>query len=117
MTALSKTVKKAKTTQYCRVELARVFFKDRGRRTYGKPLSVIGFADAEQCLQRIIPWNHEYSNICQKLTPDVKENEKKISGDQSEKGVDLGDRGLLLQVVQSRILGKLGRKIQLADDS
>jgi hypothetical protein len=48
---------------------------------------------------------------------DVKEDKKEIRCNQSEEGVDLRDRGLLLQVVQSRILGKLDRKIQLADDS
>jgi hypothetical protein len=51
------------------------------------------------------------------LACDIEEHEREIKGDESEEGVDLRDRGLLLQVVQSRILGKLGRKIQLADDS
>jgi len=73
----------------------------------GKPLSVIGFADTEQCLQRIIPWDHEPSNICQKLPGDIKEDKGEVQGDQSEKGVDLRDGGLFLQVVQSWVLGKL----------
>jgi hypothetical protein len=50
-------------------------------------------------------------------THDIEEYKGEIKSDQSEEGVDFGDRGLLLQVVQSRVLGKLGRKIQLADDS
>ncbi len=70
-------------------------------------MGIIRFVDAEQGLKGIVPGNDETSNICKELTTDIEKDEGEVGCDQSEKGIDLGNRGLLLEVVQSRILGKL----------
>lgn len=70
-------------------------------------MGIIRFADAEQGLEGIVPRNDETSNICKELTTDIEEDEGEVGCDQSEEGIDLRNRGLLLEVVQSGILGKL----------
>lgn len=75
--------------------------------TYCKPLGIISFADAEQSLQRVVTRKHESSKIRKELTANVEEDEEEVEGDQSEEAVHLGDRGLLLEVVQSRVFGEL----------
>jgi len=72
-----------------------------------EPLGIIRFVDAEQGLERIVSGNDETSNICKELTTDVEEDEGEVSCDQTEEGIDLRNRCLLLEVVQSWILGKL----------
>jgi len=72
-----------------------------------EPLCIISFANTEKGLQRIVSWNHEAGEIGQELTPDVKEDEEKVQPDETEKGINLGDRSLLLEVVQDRVLRKL----------
>jgi hypothetical protein len=73
--------------------------------TYSEPLSIIRFANTEERFEGIVPWNHESGNICQELPSDVEENEEEVECAQSKEGVDLGNRGLFLEVVQGRILG------------
>ena len=72
---------------------------------YREPLSVITLANTEQGFEGIVPRNHKSGNIGQELSANIEEDEEEVSCNQSEEGVDLGDRGLFLQVVQSRILG------------
>lgn len=41
------------------------------------------------------------------MSTDVEEDEEEVGGSKSEEGVDLGDGGLLLQVVQDGVFGEL----------
>jgi len=71
-----------------------------------KPLRIVSFAGSEQSLQRVVSGKHEASEIGKKLTANVEEDEEEVGGDQSKEGVDLWDRGLLLEVDQSRVFGE-----------
>lgn len=73
--------------------------------TNRKPLSVVGLADREQCFQGIVARNHESGDVRKKLTSDVEEDEEEVECAQSEEGVNLGNRSLLLEVVQGWVLG------------
>jgi hypothetical protein len=73
--------------------------------TYCKPLSIIRFANAEESLKGVITRNDESGKIGKKLTSDVEEDKEEISGKQAKEGIYFRDRGLLLQVIQNRILG------------
>lgn len=70
-------------------------------------MSIIGFARTKQSLKRVITRNEETSKIYEKLPSNVEENEEKVNGDKTEEGIDFRDRGLLLEVVERRVLGKL----------
>jgi len=72
-----------------------------------EPLCIVRFANSEKGLQGIVAGNHETSNISEQLASDVEEDKEEVGCDQSEEGIDLRNRGLLLQVVQSRVLGEL----------
>lgn len=78
-----------------------------------EPLGIITLSDTEESLERIIPRDYETSDIGKELTTDVEEDEKEVGRDQTEECVDLGDRSLLLEVVQDRVLGKLS--VDLSD--
>jgi len=41
------------------------------------------------------------------MASDVEEDEEEIGCNQAEESIDFGNRGLLFQVVQSRVLGEL----------
>lgn len=70
-------------------------------------MGIIALSHAEQGLERIVAWNDEAGDIGQELTTDVEEDEEEVGCDKAEEGISLGDRGLLLQVVQDRVLGEL----------
>ena len=72
-------------------------------------LSVIGFAGAEQSLQRVVARDDEPSHIDEKLAGNVKENEEEVDADEAEESVDFGNGCLLLKVVEHRVLGQLER--------
>jgi len=76
-----------------------------------EPLSVVSLADREQCFQGVVAWNDESGDVRKKLTSDVEEDEEEVECAQSEKGVNLGNRSLLLKVVQAWVLGKLLIKV------
>lgn len=80
-----------------------------------KPLSVIDLACAEQSSKRVIAGNDKASDIDQELAGDVEKDEEKVEGAETEDSVDLGDRRLLLEVVESGVLGQL--LVQLGDMS
>jgi hypothetical protein len=98
-------LKKANTTQYLIIGLA--WFPPKIRNAYSEPLGIIALANAEQSFKWIVSWNDESGKVGKKLATNVEENEEEISRDQPEEGVDLGNWGLLLKVVQGGILGKL----------
>ncbi len=66
---------------------------------YREPLSVVGFANAEQCFQRVVAWDHESSNVGEELAPDIEEDQEEVGRDETEESVNFRDRGLLLQIV------------------
>lgn len=75
-------------------------------RTY---LSVISLAGTEQGLQRVIARDNEARKVHEKLARDIEEDEEEVDAGDSQKGIDLGNRRLLLEVVEGRILGQLYR--------
>jgi hypothetical protein len=75
--------------------------------TDSKPLGIISFAHGEQGLKRVITRDNEASKVCQELSTEVEEDEKEVCCSKAENDIDLGDRGLLFEVVQEGILGKL----------
>jgi len=79
----------------------------------GQPLSVIGGSGAEQCLDTIVSWNDETSRVDEEFSGNVEEDEEEVDSTETENDVDLGNRGLLFEVVESSILGQL--LVQLAD--
>ena len=81
--------------------------------TYGEPLCIITLPNTEQSLQRVISGNDESGHICKKLTANVEEDEEEIGCDKAKECINLRNRGLLLQIVQSWILGELGRLAQI----
>ncbi len=70
-------------------------------------LSVVCLSYAEQRLKRIVSWYDEAGNVHEELASDVEEDEEEVDPEKAEESIDFGDGGLLLQVVEHRILGKL----------
>jgi len=70
-------------------------------------LSVVSLVHAEQSLEGVVARNDKASDIGKELTADVEEDKSEVDTDQAEKSVDFRNLGLLLQIVQGGILGKL----------
>lgn len=70
-------------------------------------LRVINLAGTEERIERVIPRQYETSKVDEKLAGDVKENQEEVQAEESKDDVDLGDRGLLLEIVESWIFGEL----------
>lgn len=49
--------------------------------SYGKPLSIVRLAHAEQGFERVVTGDHKSSNIGKELASDVEENEKEVESD------------------------------------
>jgi hypothetical protein len=73
-------------------------------------LGVIDFAGAEQGAQRVVCGDGEASDVNEEGPGNVEEDEEEVQPDEAEEGVDLGHRGLLLQVVEGGVLGQLGTR-------
>jgi len=72
-----------------------------------EPLSVIRLPNTEECVKGIVSRYHKSSNIGEELTGNVEEDEEEVECAQAEESVNLGNRGLLFQIVQNRVLRKL----------
>jgi len=72
-----------------------------------QPLGIINFAGTEQCFQRIVSWNYESCEVYKKFASNVEEDEEEVQADKAQEGVDLGDIGLSLEIVEGRVLGEL----------
>lgn len=70
-------------------------------------MGVVHLGCGEQSLQRVVARDDEAGDVGQELAAEVEDDEEKVQGDKTNDGVDLGDRGLLLEVVESRVLGEL----------
>lgn len=73
-------------------------------------LSVICGTGSKQRVERVVSGNQETGKVNQELAGNVKENEEKVDSDDTQDGVDLGDWGLSLKVVEKRVLGELREK-------
>ena len=76
-------------------------------------LSIIDLTGGEQRIKRVVSRNQEPREINEELAGDVKEDQEEIDSNKAEEGIDLRDRGLLFQIVQGRVLGKLQTTISM----
>jgi len=72
-----------------------------------QPLSIISLATAKQCLEGVVSWQDEAGEVDEELAANVEEDEKEVEPDKAEEDVDLWDIGLLLEIVEGRILAEL----------
>lgn len=84
--------------------------QERIHNPVGQPLSIIRGARTEQGLQRVITRDNETNDIDEERTGNVKEHQQDVGSNQSQDGVGLGNRRLLLQVVKDGVFGKLSRR-------
>jgi hypothetical protein len=70
-------------------------------------LGVVDLACAKQGIEGVVPWDDETCEVDEEGAADVEENQEEVNSDQAEEGIDLGDAGLLLEIVERRILGEL----------
>ena len=70
-------------------------------------MSVIGLASGEKSLKRVVAGNDEAGKVGKELASDVEEDGEEVKGTDAQDYVDLGDRGLGLEVIESTILGEL----------
>lgn len=124
-------MKNAKQTQYCDLSvkyphrpcapktqstnhirsttvIARVSFYSQNtlcrHKTY---LSIIRRGGAEKSLDRVVSWDDETRSVDEELCGNVEKDEEEVESSESEDDVDLGDRGLLLEVVEGWVFGQL----------
>lgn len=70
-------------------------------------LSVIRGTRGEEGLERVVAGEKETGEVDEELASDVEEDKEEVDSDQTQDGVDLGNRGLTLKVVEDGVLGEL----------
>lgn len=85
--------------------------KESERDPICQPLCVIRLANAEERFERIVSGNDETCNVDEKLATDVEEDEEEVQGPKAQNHVHLGDRRLLLKILERGIFGKLHSRI------
>jgi hypothetical protein len=90
----------------CTLVITREVPSDRGK-LLESYLSIICLARAEESFHRIVTWDEEAGKVHEELASNVEEDQEHIDGSESKKDVDLRDVRLLLEVVESRVLGQL----------
>ena len=75
--------------------------------THGQPLGVIGLASAEEGLKGVVGRDDEAGGVDKELSSNVEEDQEEVQGTEAEDDVDLGNIGLLLKLLQLRVLGQL----------
>lgn len=75
--------------------------------TYGQPLGVIALAGSEEGLEGVVGRDDETSGVDEELAGDVEKDQEEVEGTETENNVDLGDVGLLLKLLELRVLGQL----------
>lgn len=73
----------------------------------GTHVGVIGLAGGEESLERVVAGDDETSEVDEELSSNVEEDQEEVESAETQDGVDLGDGGLLLEVVEGRVLGQL----------
>lgn len=76
-------------------------------RSYGQPLCVIFLVVSEQGAKGVVTGNDEASEVGKELTTQVEDDHEEVEGGETDYGIGLGDTGLLLEVVDGRVLGEL----------
>ena len=75
--------------------------------THGQPLGVIALAGGEEGLEGVVGGDDEAGGVDEELSSNVEEDKEEVEGAEAENNVDLGDVGLLLKLLQLRVLGQL----------
>ena len=75
--------------------------------THGQPLGVIALAGGEKGLEGVVGGDDEAGGVDEELSGNVEEDKEEVEGAEAENNVDLGDVGLLLKLLQLRVLGQL----------
>lgn len=70
-------------------------------------MGVVNFGRAKQGSQGVVAGNDEAGQVCQQLTTEVENNEEKIESSNANDSVDLGNRRLLLEIVEDRVFAQL----------
>lgn len=73
----------------------------------GTHLGVIDLAGGEQSVQRVVRRDDKSSNVNKELASNVEKDQEEVETSKTKDGVDLGNGGLLLEVVEGGVLGKL----------
>jgi hypothetical protein len=94
-------------TQYCKQIVSMQQLKACFDPTHGQPLGVIGLASAEEGLEGVVGRDDEAGGVDEELSSDVEEDQEEVQGTKAEDDVDLGNIGLLLKLLQLRVLGQL----------
>jgi hypothetical protein len=94
-------------TQYCRQIVSMQQLKAYFHSTHGQPLGVIGLASAEEGLKGVVGRDDEAGGVDEELSSNVEEDQEEVQGTEAEDDVDLGHIGLLLKLLQLRVLGQL----------
>jgi len=81
--------------------------EEREDNPVGQPLGIIVLVMGKQGVERIVSRDDETGNVGEELAAEVKQDEEEVERDRANNGVGLGDRGLFLEVVESRVLGEL----------
>lgn len=71
-------------------------------------MGIIDLADGEEGVHGVVGRDEKTSKVGQELTPIIKEDQKDVDEADTTNGVDFGNTGLLLEVVERRVLGQLG---------
>jgi hypothetical protein len=79
--------------------------------TYCQPLGVIDLARTEQGVQRVVTGDDKAGDVDEELSGDVEEDQEEVQAGETEDHVDLGDRRLLLKVVEGGVFGQLEHDI------
>jgi hypothetical protein len=75
--------------------------------THGQPLGVIALAGGEESLEGVVGGDDEAGGVDEELSSNVEEDQEEVQGTEAEDDVDLGHIGLLLKLLQLRVLGQL----------
>ena len=81
--------------------------------TYSQPLRVVGLRRSKQGIERVVARDAEAGKVGEELTTEIEKNHKEVQRNSTDNGVSLGHRGLLLNLVEDRILRQLEIKISV----
>ena len=65
-------------------------------------------------MQRVVAGDDKAGNVDKELAGNVEEDQEEVEAGETKDGVDLGNRGLLLKVVEGGVLGQLENTVSSA---
>ena len=86
---------------------ASTFIVEGFNGTHGQPLGVIALAGGEEGLEGVVGGDDEAGGVDEELSSNVEEDQEEVEGTEAKDDVDLGHIGLLLELLQLRVLGQL----------